>query len=172
MSLALGAVGLYLLLSNSKGSRSNILNVERAKDVNVKLLAFLEWWRANKSFDLIVAPSGGLRFGYEAEQKQLQFYNQGNSNARTLQETPHGRGAALDLWPAGFNPSIPIPRSVSGPPVSGGTLQPLAESRFFEMGVAAENFGLKWGGRWKSPYDLPHIEVPNWGALPYPPKVS
>jgi hypothetical protein len=39
--------------------------------------------------------------------------------------------------------------------------EPFADSHpWTEMGVRAERLGLKWGGRWTSFVDRPHIELP------------
>lgn len=39
--------------------------------------------------------------------------------------------------------------------------EPFADSHpWTEMGVRAERLGLKWGGRWKSLPDRPHVELP------------
>jgi hypothetical protein len=150
------------MLSNNSAAKAKVLNVERAKGVDGVLLAFLQWWQENGSFDILVAPDGGLRIGAQAEANQLRYFSQGNSNAKTLRETPHGRGAALDLWPVGFNPDIPI--TLSSP------MEVNCKAEFYAIGEAAEAFGLTWGGRWSRPYDLPHVQVKNWTALPYPPR--
>lgn len=159
-----GATVFAYMLANKT---SKVLHIERAKGCDVRLLSFLKWWQENGTFDIHVAPDGGVRHD---EEKQLSYFLNGYSNAKTLEETAHGRGGAIDLYPVGFNPSIAIPRHSLGPPNSGGTKQPVTEARFFELGAAGENFGLVWGGRWKSPYDLPHFQVPNWQRLPFPPE--
>lgn len=120
-------------------------------------------------FDILVAPDGGLRTD---PAKQLQYFNEGNSKARTLAETPHGRGAAVDLWPMSFNPSRPLFTAAEDDKnktdVSRFTIhQPIAFAHFEYMRAWATRHGLTILGRW----DLPHWELPQWRSLPYPPKV-
>lgn len=44
--------------------------------------------------------------------------------------------------------------------------------QFAAFGRFAESRGFKWGGRWVSKTfpngDQPHVELPNWQALPFP----
>jgi hypothetical protein len=135
-------------------SGPRVQNRERAKGAVAALQAFLDWWDANGPFAILVAPDGGVRTDAA---KQAMYYEQGNSKARTLEETPHGRGAALDLWPVGFNPRLKL------------EAQPEVKAKFETMGrIAKEQFGLTWGGDWG--WDFPHVEVKNWRrSLPYPP---
>jgi len=158
------AGGAFLLwLSQRSGTKAKVEFVERARGCDSRLLDFLAWWQENGSFDILVAPDGGVRIGMAAEQRQLQYFNTGTSKAKTLRETPHGRGAAFDLWPVGFNPSgVALTRS--------SAMHVNKKAEFYAIGQAAEAFGLIWGGNWKTLYDLPHVEVPNWQQLPYPPR--
>ena len=163
IAAAIGAGAFALWLAQREGTKARVLNIERAKGVNESLLSFLQFWQDNGEFDILVAPDGGLRYGAEAAAKQLSYYNAGNSRAKTLAETPHGRGGALDLWPVGFNPAITLNRN------SPDSLN--YKWAFNKIGSAAMNQGLDWGGRWTTLYDLPHIEMTNWRSLAYPPKV-
>lgn len=157
-------VGLFLLVGTGMVSLRAI-NVRRrdlAEGLRPELLAFLDWWEANGPFPVTIAtdPNGGLRTD-EAEQEA--YYAQGLSKARTLAETPHGRGAAVDLWPVDFDPNTPWAR------------QPDAiKAEFRAVGAAAKAQGLVWGGDWASLSfpngDQPHIEIRNWTSLPYPPE--
>ena len=39
--------------------------------------------------------------------------------------------------------------------------------KFFQkVGAIGKKLGLEWGGDWKSPVDLPHFQLPNWGSTP------
>lgn len=130
-----------------------VQNRERARGALPPLQAFLDWWDRNGPFSILVAPDGGLRTDAA---KQAMYYAQGNSKAKTLAQTPHGRGAALDLWPVGFNPSKDL------------KLQPDIKAKFEEMGAIAKGqFDLTWGGDWG--WDFPHVEIKSWSKLPYPP---
>lgn len=134
---------------------SKVQNRERARGAVAQLQAFLDWWEVNGPFAILVAPDGGLRTDAA---KQAMYYAQGNSKAKTLAETPHGRGAALDLWPVGFNPVKKLEQ------------QPDIKAKFEEMGriAKAAPFNFTWGGDWG--WDYPHVEVKNWRkTLPYPP---
>lgn len=127
-----------------------VQNWERANGAVAPLQEFLGWWAANGPFPIMVAPDGGMRTD---NAKQADFYARGLSKAKNLEQTPHGRGAALDLWPVGFNPG----RSLSD--------QPEIKRRFEEMGRLAKARGFVWGGDWG--WDFPHIEVKSWAKL-YP----
>lgn len=150
--LFLGALGALAWRGMMRKTR--VLHMERADGVDPRLIGLLKLWEREGSFVVQVAPDGGLRIGPEAQTKQLQFFTSGTSNAATLEQTPHGRGGAIDVWPLTYN---------GGPEVTA-----LADSQFRAFGEWAESKGFVWGGRWTKPYDRPHIEVMNWRALPMP----
>jgi hypothetical protein len=127
----------------------NIWRRDRALGVDGRLLRFLDWWEAHGEFPILVLPDGGLRISKE---EQARLYAVGASKARTLEETPHGRGGALDLAP-----------------YSDGLVPWTKWGLFAQIGQAAEWQGLEWGGRWTELKDGPHIQVPDWKTLPYPP---
>lgn len=136
---------------NPNGPR--VQNRERAAGVLAPLQAFLDWWEVNGPFPILVAPDGGVRTDAA---KQLSYYQKGLSKADTLDKTPHGRAAALDLWPVGFNPTVKLDD------------QPLIKAKFVQMGsIAKSQFNLVWGGDWG--WDYPHVEIKTWRQLPYPP---
>ena len=39
-----------------------------------------------------------------------------------------------------------------------------ATKLFNKVGAIGKKLGLEWGGDWKSPVDLPHFQLPNWGS--------
>lgn len=39
-----------------------------------------------------------------------------------------------------------------------------AQKTFNKVGEIGQKLGLEWGGSWKSPVDLPHFQLPNWGS--------
>lgn len=41
---------------------------------------------------------------------------------------------------------------------------PAAAATWVRFGEAAEELGLTWGGRWRRPVDVPHVEDPLWRA--------
>lgn len=122
----------------------------------------LDAWEREGTHDVLIAPDGGLRVD---EEKQARYAAQGNSNAATLEDTPHGRGAAADVYPVSFLPHLQkrwedVPASV--------------QLEFATFGRFCEARGLVWGGRWRGKTfangDQPHIEIPNWRSLPFPPE--
>jgi hypothetical protein len=136
-----------------------VLNRERAAGVRPELLTLLDAWEREGTHAVMVAPDGGARIGPEAAAKQAAFFKSGASKAATLADTPHGRGAALDVYPVGFNPG----KSMDS--------QPDMRARFRVFGEWAERKGFVWGGRWASfgpDGDAPHIELQNWRRFPMP----
>ena len=128
-----------------------VQNAERAYGSDARLLNFLTWWRTNGPFQILVAPDGGVR---KSQALQKNFFERGLTKAKTLEETPHGRGGAIDVWPVGFDPSKDF------------STQPVMKKRFEEIGrIAKEKFDLVWGGDWG--WDYPHLEVKGWRALPF-----
>lgn len=156
----LAAVALFGIWHATTGK---VRGRSRAAGVDPRLLEFLTGWEVVGGFPILVAD--GLRTD---PAKQLAYFEAGNSRARTLDQTPHGRGGAVDLWPADFNPNVRVTAEVY--------------EKFLAIGIAAENAGLEWGGRWTNAFrpsdmnpfggDLPHVQVRNWASLPFPPEVS
>lgn len=130
--------------------KTRVLHQGRAAGVHPRLLSFLGWWQFHGLFPLVVLPDGGIRTD---EAKQLSYFmaKPRKSAARTLRDTPHGRGAALDLAP-----------------FIAGAIPWHDWDRFRVVGLAAEVYGLVWGGRWPE-RDGPHVEIPGWRSLPFPP---
>ncbi len=144
-----------------------VAHIERALGVHPSLLALLEDWNRLGSHDVVIAggegwPNGGLRTDVLEQHKAFVA---GLTKARTLADTPHGRGAALDVWPYGFNPHRGFDGQLDMPAL------------FRVFGQFAEDRGFVWGGRWDfhTPGstlsgDYPHVEVADWRHLPYPPQ--
>lgn len=141
---------------------AKVLNAELAIGVHPSLVALLEAWEQHGTHDVMVAhgvgfPAGGLRTDVLAQHKA---FVDGLTKARTLADTPHGRGAAIDIWPVGFNPHRDF------------STQPGMEDLFRDFGEFAEGMGFRWGGRFGGfgqHGDMPHVEILNWHSLPYPP---
>jgi hypothetical protein len=155
VGVALVVAGVAAPVKRVNGPR--VRNRQRAAGAHPRLIAFLDWWDANGPIPITVGENGGVRTDPAA---QLGYYLAGTSGAATLDDTPHGRGAAMDLWPY-------IPGTLT--PDFGAGAESLA--RYLAIGEAAERFGLVWGGRWTKP-DRPHVELPGWRQLPYPPLVA
>lgn len=145
-------VGVRAMVATGKHlPNGRVRNVDRAAGVDGRLLAFLQWWDKNGPFVITVGnDNAGLRTD---EAWQAAAYARGVSGAKTLSETAHGRGGALDVY--GYEPG------------DGWKLALNDRAKFTAIGEAAEKHGLKWGGRF-SKFDGPHIEVPDWRALPMP----
>lgn len=149
--------------TTSRGPR--VVGRQWAQGVRRELLALLDAWEVHGTHDVMIpgpadlrsfsGPPAGLRTGPEAEAAQAEAYRVGLTNARTLAETPHGAGAALDVWPVGFDPRVPWEQQPG-----------LVQSQFTAFGLFAEARGFVWGGRWRSAKfpngDQPHVQVKNW----------
>ncbi len=167
MNWMLAAALVFMLLGTVAApidDRRRVRYRERAEGVLPPLVALLDAWDAEGTHDVMVAPDGGLRTD---EARQAGYASSGTSNAATLEDTPHGRGAALDVYPVSFLPYISGRwEDVPGP----------VKLEFATFGRFAEARGLKWGGRWSSSRfpngDQPHVELPNWRSYPYPPEVA
>lgn len=143
----------YMVDKTIKGGA--VLYVERLRGVLPQLQATVLRW--NGPFNILVAPDGGLRIGAAAAAKQLEYYRTGASKAKTLQETAHGRGAAVDIWPEGFDPTKSL------------DLQPAIRARFVFIREWALEQGLVLIGTPAETWDYPHWQLPNWTSYPYPP---
>lgn len=151
---------------------ARVLNRSAAYGVHPKLQEFLDLWEQRGPFDIEIGelpgfPGGGLRTDEAGQAKACSTPTSGGgtlSSACDLASTPHGRGAALDLWPVGFG---------FNPYLSWAQWTPEIKAAFETIGEFAEAQGLTWGGRWRSatfPHgDQPHIEMKNWRTLPFPP---
>lgn len=163
--LGVGGLATVVIVLVTKGKASTlpltgnpVLRRDRANGVDQRLQDFLDWWEGYGPFPLTVMIDGGVRTD---EAKQAQFFATGVSGAKTLAETPHGRGGAMDLYPT-INGEI---RGLLYDPD-----QEEAATYFRQMGALAKEHGLKWGGDWLRRKDLPHVEVPDWKELPFPPR--
>lgn len=150
----LAAGGIGYLLTQRTGLVQNRI---RARGAHPAMLRLLDLWEQEGWFPITVAPEGGLRTDAA---KQAGYCKAGLSNACTLDQTPHGRGGALDLWPVGFDPRIPLDQ------------QPEIRDAWQLFGAWGEAKGYRWGGRWTSPVDYPHFELGYWSQLPYPPTTT
>lgn len=164
--LALAALGVLALgagaaVAAGRGG-GRVLYRERADGVHPDLQWLLDQWESEGSHVVEIAGGpnwphpGGLR---SSELGQAATAAMGLSKAVTLQETPHGRGAALDVWPRGFRPD----RSYAAADQLPGARELMAT-----FGAFARSRGLVWGGLWSTPDD-PHVELCNWRSLPFPP---
>lgn len=141
-----------------------VFHFNRAVGCDSRLLKFLAWWQMAGPFPITIPEYGGLRADAVAQEKLFAAHV---SRAKTLEETPHGRGGAIDAYPAILDPR--------GEYVTGIELdyaKPETKVKFHRYGDLAEAHGLSWGGRWAGFPDYPHVEVPDWRSLPYPPKTG
>lgn len=123
---------------------------------------FFLWWDMHGPFPLTIPPDGGLR---SSEKHQARLFEAGATKAKTLADTPHGRGAAADAYPAVLDRTGHYVTAIRI-----DTRDTRTQDMYRQYGEAAERAGLVWGGRWKSIVDLPHVETPSWRLLPFPPK--
>lgn len=145
--------------------RRRVSGQEWTAGVHPRLLALLEAWDENGTHDVVVpgpellaairGPPAGVRRDPAA---QAAAYEAGLTEARALTDTAHGVGAALDVWPVGFNPRVPWEQQPAH-----------IREQFLAFGRFAEARGLVWGGRWRSaklPHgDQPHVQLPDWRSI-------
>lgn len=136
-----------------------------AVGVHPALIGLLDLWDEQGWFPITVAPpfkmasgdyiSGGLRTD-AAVQGEAQA--EGLSKAGDLYSTPHGRGAALDIYPVGFDPH----QNFDNQPEMAGLMAQFG-SWASQQTVQGFSFypGINFG-------DYPHIEIKGWQSLPFP----
>lgn len=137
---------------------------------------FLKWEELGE-FPLVILPDGGLRTD---EAKQRELYQLGKSMAKTLKETSHGRGMAGDVGFAKVIKNI----------VVGIYTEELDGDEYLRRADIFVDFmrklGLVIGDDWKKQFsskrilvngvwrmsrggDTPHVNLPGWQSLPFPP---
>lgn len=146
-------------------------HLERAEGCLLPLHQLLADWARSGRHDVLVAPNGGLRTDAV---KQSTLASLGLSRAKELRHTPHGRGAAVDVWPASFLAHVPVAEGGTARRWTSWDNLPVGvQADFMAFGEFAESHGFTWGGRWRSasfPHgDQPHVEMRGWTALPFPP---
>lgn len=165
-AIVLAVVGLASTsASASPSSSGRVRNRERAKGVYPVLQTLLDDWEREGTHDVEISPMhGGVRW---TEDVQRELAGDGMSAADTLEKTPHGRAAALDIWPIGFAQYVngrweDVPAEI--------------RARFQIFGEWAERKGFVWGGRFHSSTypngDQPHVEIRAWRTLPFPPQAG
>lgn len=180
--LGLAAAGAYFLgrkkdpnMTTDKGDGSGmqpipmgaggatVFNREVARGVHPALQNLLDAWEQEGWFDVVVAS------GVRTQAQQAANYAAGLTKASDVSTTPHGRGAALDIHPAGFDQS----KCFAG--------QPGMLDKMNAFGNWAKTKGMVWGGDFSGYYspackaidnvqgDRPHVEIAGWRSLPFPP---
>lgn len=137
-----------------------VFHRERADALAPALALALDAYAQSGPWPIVVVD--GLRAGTDAAARQASYFASGASKARTLGETPHGRGGAFDFA---------VVKQAAGDAVVSTYPADENPSLYASVGAWFEARGLTWGGRWSSfgaNGDAPHIEVPNWRALPMP----
>lgn len=140
--------------------KQKVYHFNRVAMCDSRLVAFFAWWQRNGPFPITIPSSGGLRTD---ELEQARLFEGGFTKAKTLQQTPHGRGCAVDAYPAILDPTGTF---VAG--IRTDSKDPQTKVLFAQYGSLAETHGLVWGGRWKF-VDMPHVETPDWKEAPFPP---
>lgn len=113
----------------------------------------------------IIPEHGGYRYGPIDEAKQEELFRTKQSKAQNLRQTPHGRRAAIDLWPMGFNPN----RGFDHPSNAGMLDRFRYWGRFVDKHGPA--LGIRWGGHFTGfgQYgDMPHAELADWLKRAFP----
>lgn len=167
-----GAVVLSTLATTrggivTAGEACLVLHRERARGVHPQLQQLLDVWAREGTHNIVIAGGtvGGVPYvgGLRTQADQDAAAARGLTNAPALKDTPHGRGAALDVWPEGFDPA------------RGFTTQPEMLKRCDDFGAFAVRYGFVSGKGFNMTApdgtrgDRVHVELPNWRALPFPP---
>lgn len=156
-----------------------VFHFNRVSGCDPRIIAFFGWWNVHGPYSLTVPELGGMRSDALA---QLNLWRQGRetpgphagepgypplgqivTNAKTLFDTPHGRGKAADAYPAILDPTGTF---VVG--IKSNDKDPQTLLQFAQYGALAEAHGLEWGGRWAKP-DRPHVQCKNWRDPSPPP---
>lgn len=121
-------------------------HAERLEGVDASLIAFAHSVAIalnKRGVRVVVGLDGGLR---KDAAKQLGYYNSGASEAKTLDQTPHGRGAAEDLMLYPPSAAAPLPDD-----------HPAWET----LADMARKAGFTTGADFPKP-DRPHVQLKNW----------
>ncbi len=78
---------------------------------------------------------------YRTQQRQDKLFKKG-SNTTTVRISKHTKRVAADIY---F--------------IKNGKISAYHQAPYLELGELGESFGLRWGGRWKMPFDPGHYEV-------------
>lgn len=131
----------------------SLLHEERLRGVHPDLVLFCRRLAGLMPFDILVV------YGLRTELEQVSLYARGRTeagdivtNAVHAEDTPHGRGAAVDLVPM-----------VNGHP------DWHAKELYQQMADVCPAYGIKWGGSFHGLADLDHFEIVAWKTLPFPP---
>lgn len=103
------------------------------KDSIVELLIWAAWEYPDSTITIACT--------YRSPEEQDRLYKKGSSTT-TLKggQSKHQHGLACDIY---F--------------IKDGKIEPYGD-KYLKLGERAEELGLKWGGRWKSPFDPGHFE--------------
>lgn len=80
---------------------------------------------------------------YRPQRRQDALYKQGR-HVTAVRKSKHTEGLAVDVY---FVTTI------------GGLIIPYEGAPYDELGVIGESVGMRWGGRWKQPFDPGHFEA-------------
>lgn len=80
---------------------------------------------------------------YRTQERQDELFAKGPTTT-TVKVSMHTKRKAADIY---F--------------VNGKRILGYEEAPYLELGIMAEGLGLRWGGRWKVPFDPNHFELPN-----------
>ena len=137
-----------------------VFHLDRTERCHPRLREFFGWWEKHGPWPITIPPNGGLRFD---ALEQARLFSEGHTKAMLLIDTPHGRGCAVDAYPAVLDATGTY---VAG--IRNNAKDPRTAKMFAQYGALAESWELTWGGRWTF-QDLPHVEVPSWREAPFPP---
>lgn len=128
-----------------------IKHPERLEKLDARLKRFVEVLGQRLPYDILVVQ------GFRTEEEQAVLYAKGRTTpgpivtrAKHATDSPHGRGAAVDL--------VPI---IQGKPDWN------ARAYFAEMAEIGREMGVAWGAKFEGLADWDHYEILGWRAIPF-----
>lgn len=146
-----------------------LFHMERLIGCRPEILSFARWWAASGPFPVTIPRDGGFRVD---EERQRRLYERKASRALRLQDTPHGRGAALDIAPVRLLAADGLPVRIWTAAEHTPGERAEAIRLYSAFGQAVSEHGLVWGGTWRGIVDLGHAELQGWRSLPFPPHLE
>lgn len=96
-----------------------------------------------------------------AEQNAL--YAQGRTTAGSIVTNAKGTSySSMHQWGVAFD--FYLDMDIDGDGKKSDDAFNNATKMFQKVGAIGKKLGLEWGGDWKSPVDMPHFQLPDWGS--------
>lgn len=96
-----------------------------------------------------------------AEQNAL--YAQGRTKAGSIVTNAKGTSySSMHQWGVAFDFFLDM--DIDGDGKKSDDAYNNKKKTFQKVGAIGKKLGLEWGGDWKSPVDMPHFQLPDWGS--------